>query len=124
MRRLSGAFTPLLFLVLLLQQLQDALLHLVGGVVSGEVFAELANLDADTVLLVGLLLTHAPVRGHLLYCWAARPAAMFQVMPREGASQRTTERREQQCGCFKSCPREGASAKLYKKADPYCIVHR
>ena len=46
------------FLVVGLQHLQNLFLHLVGSVAFGEVFPDLAHLDPDTLLLVGLFLAH------------------------------------------------------------------
>ena len=67
--------------------------------------------------------SHAPVRGHQKCPVYADNRGSFKSCPREGAS--CFPAWLQFCVlCFKSCPREGASAKLYKKADPYCIVHR
>lgn len=55
---LACILAALPFLVVSLQHLQDLLLHLVGSVAFGEVFPDLAHLDPDTLLLVGLFLTH------------------------------------------------------------------
>ena len=68
-----------------------------------------ASCSLASSLLLLLVSSHAPARGHPIFRWTTQArTSRFKSCPREGASASFLYRRTGNM-CFKSCPREGAS---------------